>query len=101
MAIIVFPKNPYTKSGSCPEQALQQLWDTVNSLSQRNAVMFESEGSFIHLASGGVLFKGKQQRHWRFKPFPGERVVHELHHDALNALISQTFTQTLKQQKLA
>lgn len=105
MAIIAFndknlPKNP-AKSNVWMERALQQLEQIVTVLNGKNAVMFESEGSFIHLATGGVLFKGKRHQQWRFKPFPGERTVRVLDSDELNQQINRSFNAAMAAKKTA
>ena len=69
MAIIAFTDQNLPKTQTKPnkwlESALLHLEEMVAVLNAKNAVMFESEGSFIHLATGGVLFKGMKHQQWR------------------------------------
>ena len=105
MAIIAFddkslPKTQ-TESNKWLESALLHLEEMVTVLNAKNAVMFESEGSFIHLATGGVLFKGAKHQQWRFKPFPGERTVQVLQSDELNQQINRSFSAAMAAKKIA
>ena len=105
MAIIAFddkslPKTQ-AKTNKWLETALLHLEEMVTVLNAKNAVMFESDGSFIHLATGGVLFKGTKHQQWRFKPFPGERTVQVLQSDDLNHQISRSFSAAMAAKKIA
>ena len=105
MAIIPYDDKSHpktqTKSNKWLESALLHLEEMVTVLNAKNAVMFESEGSFIHLATGGVLFKGAKHQQWRFKPFPGERTVQVLQSDELNQQINRSFSAAMAAKKIA
>ena len=105
MAIIAFTDQNLPKTQTKPnkwlESALLHLEEMVAVLNAKNAVMFESEGSFIHLATGGVLFKGMKHQQSRFKPFPGERTVQVLQSDELNQQISRSFSAAMAAKKTA
>lgn len=97
MPIIAYPNPNATKSATTSpsdavlEHNLLRLEQILVHVNGNNAVMFESDGSFIHLATGAVLFKGRDQRHWRFKPHPGKQLVQVVRSDALNQTINRVF----------
>lgn len=78
--------------------SIETLLQWIEHLNNKNSVMFESDGLFIHLSNGSVLFKFKKQPFWRFKPSPSDKMVYELSLPTINDKLNEIFKKATHQQ---